>query len=91
MRRRDFVILLASAGANWPLSAIARNQGNLPVIGYMGAGTPSSWRQWTEAFLQRLGELGWVDGRNIAIEYRWAEGDIERYADIAPGIRQTQR
>jgi putative ABC transport system substrate-binding protein len=83
MRRRDFVILLASAAANWPPSAIARNQQNLPVIGYMGAGTPSSWRQWTEAFLQRLGELGWVEGRNIAIEYRWAEGDIERYADIA--------
>jgi putative ABC transport system substrate-binding protein len=49
----------------------------------MGAGTPSSWGQWTEAFLQRLHELGWVDGRNVAIEYRWAEGDIERYADIA--------
>jgi putative ABC transport system substrate-binding protein len=83
MRRRDFVVLLVSAAANWPGFAVARNQENLPVIGYMGAGTPSSWRQWTEAFLQRLNELGWVDGRNIVIEYRWAEGDTERYAEIA--------
>jgi putative tryptophan/tyrosine transport system substrate-binding protein len=83
MRRREFVVFLVTAAANWPPSALARNRENLPVIGYMGAGTPSSWRQWTEAFLQRLHELGWVDGRNVAIEYRWAEGDIERYADIA--------
>jgi putative tryptophan/tyrosine transport system substrate-binding protein len=83
MRRRDFVILLVSAAANRPTTAAAQKQGKSPVIGFMGAGTPSSWSQWTEAFLQRLRELGWVDGRNIAIEYRWAEGSTARYAEIA--------
>jgi putative tryptophan/tyrosine transport system substrate-binding protein len=83
MRRRDFVVLLVSAAANWPLAAVAQKQAKLPIIGFMGAGTPSSWSQWTEAFLQRLRELGWVDGRNLAIEYRWAEGSTERYAEIA--------
>jgi putative ABC transport system substrate-binding protein len=49
----------------------------------MGAGTPSGWNQWTAAFLQRLRELGWMEGRNVAIEYRWAEGSTERYIEIA--------
>jgi putative ABC transport system substrate-binding protein len=83
MRRRDFLILLVSAAANRPATVAAQKQAKLPVIGFMGAGTPSSWGQWTEAFLQRLRELGWVDGRNIRIEYRWAEGSTTRYAEIA--------
>jgi putative ABC transport system substrate-binding protein len=83
MRRRDFVVLLGSVAATWPLAAVAQNQAKLPVIGFMGAGTPTSWSEWTEAFLQRLRELGWVDGRNMKIEYRWAEGNTERYAEIA--------
>ena len=57
--------------------------GNLRTIGFLGASTPSAWVQWTAAFLQRLRQLGWTEGRTVAIEYRWAEGHSERYADIA--------
>jgi putative ABC transport system substrate-binding protein len=83
MRRRDFITTVAGTMVAWPLVARGQQVTRLPIIGFMGAGTPSSWSQWTEAFLQRLRELGWVDGRNIAIEYRWAEGSTERYAEIA--------
>jgi putative ABC transport system substrate-binding protein len=82
MRRREFVGLLGGAVA-WPLPATAQQSGRLPTIGFMGANTPSIQSQWTDAFVQRLGELGWADGRNIKIEYRWAEGRTERYAEIA--------
>jgi len=83
MRRRDFTISLAGAMVAWSLVARGQQGTKLLTIGFMGAGTTSSWSEWTEAFLQRLRELGWVDGRNIAIEYRWAEGNTERYAEIA--------
>jgi putative ABC transport system substrate-binding protein len=83
MRRRDFTISLAGAMVAWSLVARGQQGTKLLTIGFMGAGTASSWSEWTEAFLQRLRELGWVDGRNISIEYRWAEGNTERYAEIA--------
>jgi len=67
----------------WPLAARAQQSAKLPTIGFMGAGTPSGWSQWTAAFLQRLHELGWNEGRNVAIEYRWAEGRSERDAENA--------
>ena len=54
----------------------------MPIIGFSGAGSPSGWSHWTAAFLQRLQELGRVEGRTISIEYRWAEGRSERYAEI---------
>jgi putative ABC transport system substrate-binding protein len=66
----------------WPLVARAQQAGKLPTIGFLGAGSPSGWSRWTAAFLQRLHELGWIEGRTIAIEYRWAEGHSERYADF---------
>jgi putative ABC transport system substrate-binding protein len=80
MRRRKFLTLLGGAAA-WPLAARAQ-QARLPTIGYVGANTPAAQIQWTSAFLQRLHELGWIEGRNVAIEYRWAEGRTERYAEI---------
>ena len=55
----------------------------LPTVGFMGAATASTWSRWVAAFVQRMGELGWIEGRSIAIEYRWAEGRSERYAEIA--------
>jgi len=55
----------------------------MPVIGFLGASTPSSWAAWTAAFLEGLRELGWIDGRTVKIEYRWAEGQSQRYAEIA--------
>jgi putative tryptophan/tyrosine transport system substrate-binding protein len=82
MRRRQFITLLGGAGA-WPLAARAQQPAKLPTIGFLGASTPSAWSQWTPAFVQRLRELGWIEGRTIAIEYRWAEGREERFTEIA--------
>ena len=83
MRRRAFITLFGGAAAAWPLVARAQQQGKLPVIGHLGANTASAQSQWTAAFVQRLRELGWIEGRTVAIEYRWAEGRSERYAEIA--------
>ena len=82
MRRREFITLLGGAAA-WPLVARAQQSTKLPTIGLLGAGTLSAWSHWVAAFVQRLRELGWTEGRTIAIEYRWAEGRTERYAEIA--------
>jgi putative ABC transport system substrate-binding protein len=83
MRRRNFMALLGSAAIAWPLAAHAQQAAKLPVIGYLGSATPVNQSQWVAAFAQRLRELGWMDGRTIAIEYRWAEGRTERAAEIA--------
>src|SRR5713101_5734953 len=83
MKRREFITLIGGAVLAWPLAARAQQSGKLPTIGFMGAGTPSGWSQWTAAFLQRLHELGWIEGRTVAIEYRWAEGLSERDAKNA--------
>jgi putative tryptophan/tyrosine transport system substrate-binding protein len=82
MRRREFIALTSSVAA-WPLAARAQQSAKLPTIGFMGSGTATTQRQWTAAFVRRLGELGWVEDRTIAIEYRWAEGRSERFAEIA--------
>jgi len=72
--RREFITLLGGAAAAWLVAARAQQPGKLPIIGFLGASTPSAWSQWTAAFAQRLRELGWTEGRTLAIEYRWAEG-----------------
>ena len=82
MRRREFITLLGGAAA-WPLAARAQQAGRLPTIGYLGSTTPTSAPTWTAAFVQRLHELGWIEGRTVTIEYRWAEGHSERYAEFA--------
>ena len=82
MRRREFITLLGSAAASWPLASRAQ-QPKLPTIGYLGANTRSAEGQRMAAFVQRLRELGWVEGRTIAIEVRWAEAPQERFAEIA--------
>jgi putative ABC transport system substrate-binding protein len=82
VKRRQFVTLLGGA-ATWPLAARAQQAGKRPTIGFLGTATPSAWSQWTAAFVQRLGELGWIDGRTVTIESRWAEGSEQRVAEIA--------
>src|SRR6266567_6195504 len=82
IRRRKFLATLGGAAA-WPLAARAQQPGKLPTIGFLVSGTPSSHGQWVSAFAQRLRELGWIEGRTVAIEYRWAEGRSERSAEIA--------
>jgi putative ABC transport system substrate-binding protein len=84
IRRREFVILLGgSAAAAWPLVARAQPTSKVPSIGFLGESTPSGQQKWVAAFVQRLSELGWIEGRNVTIEYRWAEGRNERFAEIA--------
>jgi putative tryptophan/tyrosine transport system substrate-binding protein len=82
MRRREFLGMLG-AGAAWPLTARAQQAVKLPTIGILGTASASAWRPWTAAFVQRLRALDWIEGRTVAIEYRWAEGRTERYAEIA--------
>ena len=83
MTRRDFITLIGGAAATWPLAAHAQQGGTLPTIGYLGATTTSTQSQMVAAFVGRLRELGWIEGRTVAIEYRWAEGRPERFAEIA--------
>src|SRR5262249_17951963 len=72
MKRRDFITLLGGAVA-WPVTAHAQQSEKLPTIGFLGQSTRSATSEWTAAFVQRLRELGWIDGRNVAIEYRWGK------------------
>jgi len=83
VKRREFITLVGGATMAWPLAARAQQAAKLPTIGFLVAGTPSSHGQWVAAFVQRLRELGWIEGRTITIEYRWAEGRSERFAEIA--------
>jgi putative ABC transport system substrate-binding protein len=82
MQRRSLIAILGCLAA-WPLSAHAQQSTKLPIIGYLGANSAPAQKEWTDAFVGRLRELGWMEGRNVAIEYRWAEGRGERYAEIA--------
>jgi putative ABC transport system substrate-binding protein len=79
--RRNFITLLGGATV-WPIAARAQ-PAKLPTIGLLGTTTPSTWSPWVAALVQRLRELGWIEGRTVAIEYRWAEGRNERYTEIA--------
>jgi putative ABC transport system substrate-binding protein len=83
IRRREFITLLGGAAAAWPLAARGQQPRKLPTIGFLVAGTRSTYGQWFAALVERLRELGWIEGHNVAIEYRWAEGRNERYAEIA--------
>jgi putative ABC transport system substrate-binding protein len=82
IRRREFIVALGGAAA-WPLAAQAQQPARLPTIGFLVPGTPATHGQWFAALVQRLREFGWIDGRNITVEYRWAEGRSERFAEIA--------
>ena len=81
--RRDFIALVGGAAAAWPLAARGQQAGKLPTVGFLVPGTRSVWSGWVAAFVQRLGELGWIEGRSVAIEYRWAEEKRERFDEIA--------
>src|SRR5229473_5175648 len=82
MRRREFITLLGGAAASWPFAVQAQHAGKLPTIGFLGADA-SAFGPWTAAFVAHLRELGWIEGRTVAIEYRWSQGRTERYAEIA--------
>src|SRR5262249_5093683 len=86
MRRREFITLLGGGAVAWPLAARAQQQAKLPTIGLWGPSTLSAASQRVARFVQRLRELGWIEGRTVTIEYRWAEGSNERAAEIAAEI-----
>jgi putative ABC transport system substrate-binding protein len=90
MKRRDFITLLGGAAAAWPLAARAQQPTKLPTIGFLGTTTPSAWSQWVAAFVQRLRDFGWIEGRTIAVEYRWGEGRDERFVEIAAELVQLK-
>ena len=83
MKRREFITLLGGTVAAWPLAARAQQPPRLPTIGFLVPGTPESHGKWVAAFAQRLSELSWIEGRTVAVEYRWAEGRNERMVEIA--------
>src|SRR5262245_11950782 len=90
MKRREFLTLLGGAAAAWPLAARAQQTAKLPTIGLMVPSTPLIESQRVAAFLQRLRQLGWIENRNVAIEYRWAEGRSERFVEIATEFVQLK-
>ncbi len=83
MKRRAFITMIGGAAAAWPLAARAQLGGKLPTIGFLGASTASETHQRAAAFLRRLNELGWIEGRTVAVEYRWAEASRRRFEEFA--------
>src|SRR5262245_38928507 len=83
MNRREFISLLGGVAAAWPLAARAQQPAKVPTVGFLGPNTRPAASEWVAEFVQGLRELGWIDGRSVAIEYRWAEGREERFSEIA--------
>jgi putative ABC transport system substrate-binding protein len=83
MKRREFITLLGGAAAAWPVGVRAQQPGKRPIVGFLGDSTPLAEKERAAAFAGRLHDLGWIEGRTIAIEYRWADARSDRLAEIA--------
>jgi putative tryptophan/tyrosine transport system substrate-binding protein len=89
MRRRDFIKVTAVSAAAWPLAARAQ-QAATPVVGYLGTGSPGAGQELVSAFHRGLKEVGYIEGQNVRIEYRWAEGQYQKLPTLAVELVQRQ-
>ena len=90
MRRRAFITLLGGVAAVWPLAASAQQPPRLPSVGFLGQSTPLDEGERAAAFAHRLRDLGWIEGRTVTIEYRWAEGHNERLGEVGPPLDRDE-
>src|SRR5512138_1392547 len=89
MQRRDFIKVVAGSAAAWPIAALAQ-QAPIPVVGFINAASAQNYTRQLAAFLKGLSETGYVDGRNVTIEYRWAEGHNDRLPSMAADLVRRQ-